>query len=110
MDLVDVNDRRRVLCEGYRIVRNPKRRRKLQKRGESVWWSSYWHAWIWRPEPCEEPFTDTAFCPICGEESLTVWLDDCGMAFTGEYGTHWVEGFGKCSECGWFGEWADSGP
>lgn len=32
-----------------RIVRNRKRRRKLEKRGEYVRWSPYYGAWVWFP-------------------------------------------------------------
>jgi len=31
----------------FRVVRSPKRKRLLHKRGESIWWSIYQHAWIW---------------------------------------------------------------
>ena len=30
-----------------RIVRNAKRKRKLQKRGENIWWSPTQNAWVW---------------------------------------------------------------
>lgn len=40
-------DCQRVIFEGWRIVRNPKRARKLRNRGERVQWSEEYNAWIW---------------------------------------------------------------
>lgn len=31
----------------YRVVRNPKRKRELQKRGEDIWWSDEHQGWVW---------------------------------------------------------------
>ena len=31
----------------YRLVLSSKRKRKLQRRGERIWWSRYFHGWVW---------------------------------------------------------------
>jgi hypothetical protein len=38
-----------VTQEGWRVVRSPKRKRKLRKRGENIQWSPFFNGWIWKP-------------------------------------------------------------
>lgn len=31
----------------FRVVKNRKRKRLLEKRGENIWWQSELNAWVW---------------------------------------------------------------
>lgn len=41
-----------VRDKSIRII-GTQRKRKLQRRGESVWWSQILDAWVWRPKTKE---------------------------------------------------------
>ena len=46
------------------------------------------------------------FCPECGSESFEVTITGSG-SHPDEWGTYyWWEGDGKCSECGYTGEYS----
>ena len=40
-------ERANIKQKHFRVVRNSKRKRLLQKRGEHIWWSCDLNAWIW---------------------------------------------------------------
>ena len=42
-----VSEQRKVLYEGWHIVKNNKRAKLLRKRGEYIFWSLYYQAFIW---------------------------------------------------------------
>lgn len=40
----------KVKAGEYRMVRSPKRHRKLLKRGANIWWSNAVDTWLWKPD------------------------------------------------------------
>lgn len=49
MDLEQEARHLQMLQDGWRLVKNAKRKRKLKKRGEHLRWSVPLQGWLWRP-------------------------------------------------------------
>lgn len=59
-----------------------------------------------------EAASHLTFCPNCSQECFDAVVTESGDGYSYEFGcpSGWVSGHGKCGECGYNGEWADSWP
>ena len=57
-----------------------------------------------------EPVATVVCCPVCDNESLVVDVTDSGQSYDVEFGqtVYWVQGEGRCTDCGYEGPYGDS--